>query len=242
MFLAASFERASQKPHFDARHPGRYARQMQLTHLVFDLDNTLYPPTLGVVERVDALINRFMIERLGMTPQAANDARARYREEHGTTLNGLMIHHQVVPDDYLEHVHAIEVEDLLQPDAALLAMLESLPQRKVVLTNGSAAHAERVLARLGVRGCFGNIFSLERVAYVPKPFPAAFEAVLGALGAAPERCLVIDDRSDNLHTAHALGMRTLLVGSAAMSAGAAIDFALASVLDLPDVLGAAVVT
>jgi len=205
-------------------------------HLIFDLDNTLYPPTLGVVERVDALINGFMIDRLGMTPEAANATRARYREEHGTTLSGLMLHHHVVADEYLAHVHAIEIEDLVQPDAALLAMLDGLPQRKVVFTNGSACHAERVLGRLGVRHCFAEVFSLERVDYVPKPLRAAFESVLGALGAPAAHCLVIDDQLDNLRTARALGMRTVLVDPGPAAPDEETDFTIVSVLDLPRVL------
>jgi putative hydrolase of the HAD superfamily len=212
---------------------------VRLSHLIFDLDNTLYPPTLGVVERVDALIDHFMIERLGMTRETARAMRARYRDEHGTTLSGLMIHHQVEPDEYLAHVHAIAIEELLEPNPALHAMLERLPQPKAIFTNASAAHAERVLVRLGVRACFGEIFSLERVAYVPKPFPAAFTSVLTAIGAPPARCLVVDDRADNLRTARALGMRTMLVGAAAPPSGAEVDFAVPSVLDLEGALPAA---
>jgi putative hydrolase of the HAD superfamily len=212
---------------------------VELTHLVFDLDNTLYAPEVGVVERVDALITRFIVERFGIDADAANALRARYRDEHGTTLNGLMAHHDVSADDFLEHVHAIELDDLLAPDTALLAMLEALPQRKIVFTNGSALHAERVLARLGVRPCFHDVFSLERVAYIPKPLPAAFESVLRAIDARPERCLLIDDRHDNLRTARRLGMRTMLVGSAAAPPDLAVDFAAASVLALPDLLAAA---
>jgi len=68
-----------------------------LTHLIFDLDNTRYPPSRGVVERVDARISHFMIDRLGMTPARAGTLRARYRDAHGTTLNGLMLPHGVAP-------------------------------------------------------------------------------------------------------------------------------------------------
>jgi putative hydrolase of the HAD superfamily len=212
---------------------------VRISHLIFDLDNTLYPPTRGVVERVDVLIDRFMIERLGMTHATARAVRAHYRNEHGTTLNGLMIHHQVAPDDYLAYVHAIEIEDLLDPDPALHTMLDHLPQPKVIFTNASQEHAERVLNRLGVRGCFRDIFSLERVAYVPKPFPGAFASLLTAIGAPPPCCLVVDDRTDNLRTARALGMRTALVGAAAPSAGVEADFAVPSVLDLERALPAA---
>jgi putative hydrolase of the HAD superfamily len=222
---------------FDGRHRARYARRVELTHLIFDLDNTLYPPSLGVVERVDALINRFMVERLAMPLETAARVRARYRNEHGTTLNGLMLHHGIEPDEFLAHVHAIDVEELVRPDAALLAMLESLPQQKIVFTNGSAGHAERVLACLGVRGCFAEVFSLERVAYVPKPSPQAFATVLAAIAAAPPRCLVVDDRVDNLVTARAIGTRTMLVGAAALPPDA-VDFVVASVLELPDALAA----
>jgi putative hydrolase of the HAD superfamily len=206
---------------------------MSLTHLICDLDNTLYPPSRGVVERVDALINRFMIERLGMAPDVAATLRARYRDAYGTTLNGLMLHHAIAPDDYLEAVHAIAVEELLDPDPALATMLATLPHRKAIFTNGSAAHAERVLACLGVRAHFVDVFSLECVAYVPKPDQAAFEIVLERLGARAAECAFVDDRIDNLATARALGMRTILVGDART---AGVDHAIPSILDLAAVL------
>jgi putative hydrolase of the HAD superfamily len=164
---------------------------LPFTHLIFDLDNTLYPPSRGVVERVDTRITEFMVDRLGLAFEDASALRARYRDAHGTTLNGLMLHHQIEPDEYLDCVHAISVEDLLTPDPALATMLAALPQEKIVFTNGSLTHAERVLACLDVRAHFAAVFSLERVAYVPKPERAAFEAVLAALGGAGVAFLII---------------------------------------------------
>jgi putative hydrolase of the HAD superfamily len=208
---------------------------MAPTHLIFDLDNTLYPPSRGVVERVYDRINRFLTERLGMAPDVAATLRARYRDDYGTTLNGLMRHHAIEPDDYLEAVHEIAVEELLTPDHALQAMLALLPHQKVVFTNGSAAHAERVLTCLAVRRHFRDVFSLERVAYVPKPERAAFETVLATLDVSAAACLFLDDRPDNLATARALGMRTVLVGDR-FEAEPWLDGAIASVLELPALL------
>ncbi len=208
---------------------------MAPTHLIFDLDNTLYPPSRGVVERVDDRINRFMTERLGMPSDLAATLRARYRDAYGTTLNGLMRHHGIEPDDYLEAVHAIAVEELLAPDDALQGMLGLLPHRKIVFTNGSAAHAERVLACLAVRHHFHDVFSLERVAYVPKPERAAFETVLATLGVPAAACVFLDDRPDNLATGRALGMRTVLVGDR-FEVEPWHDGAIASVLELPALL------
>ena len=128
------------------------------THVIFDLDNTLYPPHRGVVERVDVLITRFVRERLGLDDDTAGALRRRYYTEYGTTLAGLMRHHDVLPDEYLAAVHAIDVDALLEPDPALRAMLLALPYTRVVFTNGSALHATRVLGRLGVTDCFAGIW------------------------------------------------------------------------------------
>jgi putative hydrolase of the HAD superfamily len=209
-----------------------------ITELVLDLDNTLYPADRGVVERVDAAIVRFMTDDLGMELAVAHETRARYRDAYGTTLHGLMRHHDVDPDAYLARIHAIEIDDVLAPDAALRALLEALPQRKSVLTNGAAVHATRVLDRLGLRPCFAEVFSLERTAYVPKPEPGAFRTVLAALGAAPGDCLFADDRPDNCRTARALGMRTALVGPTGGGGDAAIDVRIASIHELPAALAA----
>ena len=224
---------------FDAPPGGRYPAGVGVSHLIFDLDDTLYPPSAGVVGRVHVLISEFMVERLGMDLDEADALRARYRAELGTTLNGLMRYHGVQPDQFLAHVHAIDIEGLLAPDADLRAMLQTLPHEKIIFTNGSRPHAERVLARLGVRDCFADVFSLESVGYVPKPQPAAFTHVLGALGVAPARCLVIDDRLDNLLAAAGLGTRTLWVaGDGARDGAAGIDAAIGSVLEMPAALAA----
>lgn len=209
---------------------------MSFAQLIFDLDNTLYPASRGVVERVDARINHYLVERLGMAVDVAGSLRARYRDAYGTTLNGLMRHHAVDPDDYLTTVHEIGVEELLSADAALGAMLTALPQPKAVFTNGSAGHAERVLSCLGIRSHFAQVFSLESVAYVPKPERIAFETVLARLGVDGPACVFVDDRTDNLATARALGMRTVLVGERASTSEVPVDGAIASIHDLASLL------
>ncbi len=187
------------------------SRENPLTHLIFDLDDTLYAPNLGVVQRVNARIDLFIREHLGLVGADVDTLRERYRLEHGTTLHGLMLHHRIEPDVYLADVHAIELDDVLAPDPRLNAILARLPYENIVFTNGSAAHAERVLDRLAIRERFAGVFSLDRVGYVPKPRPEAFQTVLDALGIEAEHCMFIDDHPDNLDTARALGMRTVLV-------------------------------
>jgi putative hydrolase of the HAD superfamily len=206
------------------------------THVIFDLDNTLYPPDRGVVERVDVLITRFVAERLCIDTGAASALRARYYADYGTTLAGLMRHHDVAPDDYLAAVHAVDIEALLEPDPVLRAMLLGLPYTRVLFTNGSVRHAERVLARLGVTDCFAEVFGLERVAYVPKPHSDAFRSVLSTLGAAAAECVFVDDRLDSILAAARLGMTTVLVDHGASCEDARVPLRVASVMEVPDVL------
>src|SRR6267378_289747 len=51
---------------FDGLRRCRYAAEVHISHLIFDLDDTLYPPSRGVVARVHGLISEFMVERLGI--------------------------------------------------------------------------------------------------------------------------------------------------------------------------------
>lgn len=206
------------------------------THVIFDLDNTLYPPDRGVVERVDVLITGFVVERLGLDAAAANALRRRYYADYGTTLAGLMRHHDVPPDEYLAAVHAIDIEALLEPDPALRAMLLGLPFTRVLFTNGSLLHAERVLARLGITDCFAEVFGLERVDYVAKPSAMAFRRVLGTLGASPAECVLVDDRLDTVLAAGRLGLTTIHVDHGVPRDDPEIRFRVASVMDVPAVL------
>src|SRR2546428_227563 len=92
--------------------------------LLLDVDNTLYPPSRGVVERVDALINRYLIERVGIDAAQVDDIRRRLWSDYGTTLHGLMHGRGIDPHDYLRFVHAIELGELLAPDPPLGSVLE----------------------------------------------------------------------------------------------------------------------
>jgi len=65
---------------------------------VFDLDNTLYPRTCDLFAQVDTLITQYMMDVTGMEKVAARRLQKDYYRDHGTTLNGLMLHHDVDPD------------------------------------------------------------------------------------------------------------------------------------------------
>ena len=96
--------------------------------ILFDLDNTLYPPERELFSLIDVRINRYMQEVAGIPAAAVDGLRRRYWAEYGVTLGGLIRHHGVDPEDYVEYVHDVDVERRLTPDAGLRIALQALPR------------------------------------------------------------------------------------------------------------------
>jgi len=181
-----------------------------VTDWVFDLDNTLYPARCNLFSQVDRRIGLFIEGLLGLEQAAARDLQKRYFREHGTSLRGLMTHHKVDPHAFLHFVHEIDVTPV-PPSPALEAALAALPGRKFIFTNGSVAHAERVMARLGVAHHFEGVFDIVAADFQPKPDPASYRSLIARHGIDPARAAMIEDLPRNLRPAAALGMTTVLV-------------------------------
>ncbi len=203
---------------------------------IFDLDNTLYPPEVPLWRAVDDRIELFVREKLGVDGAEARSIRKDYLGEYGTTLRGLMQHHNVAPGEYLEFVHDVPIPDLVPPRADLGDMLAALPGRSVVFTNGSESYAQRVLQALGVEDAFVAIYGIEFMEYIAKPFPFAYAKLLRESGVTGAESLFCEDRHENLLPALDLGMFTVWVGGREgdSQAHAVVE----DVCDLPSVLPA----
>lgn len=187
---------------------------MRLHRTIFlDLDDTLYPSSSGIWDAIGLRINAYIEERLGISSDRVGSLRDEYFRSYGTTLNGLVANYHIDPRDYLAYVHDLPLEDRLQPDPDLRQMLETLPQKKVVLTNASREHAARVLDLLGVRHTIDRVIDILDLELTNKPRPEAFRRAQ-ALAKEPKAtaCLVADDSIRNLLAAAGLGMTTVLVG------------------------------
>ena len=180
-------------------------------HWVFDLDNTLYPPECEFMALVEGRINAFVARESGLPADEAMALQKRYLHEHGTTLAGLMAYHDIDPHRFLDEVHDVSL-DCLTPDPELRAGLQRLPGRRLVFTNGSARHAERVLERLAIADLFDDVFHLEAADLIPKPDPRTFARMIERHGVAPRAAAFFEDTERNLAPAAELGMTTVLVG------------------------------
>jgi len=190
------------------------AHTVDLTYIdtwLFDLDNTLYPPSSGYILAIEGRIRDYFVRLTGLPPDEAWGVQKRYLEEHGSALPGLIEHHDADPHDFLRDVHDVPL-DLLTPDPELRTALQRLPGRRLVFTNGSQWHAERVLERLGIADLFDEVFHTEAAGMIAKPDPRAFDALIAAHAVTPATTAFFEDRAVNLAPAAALGMTTVLVG------------------------------
>lgn len=177
---------------------------------VFDLDNTLYPRATNLFHQVDERIRKYVCRLLNVEEAEAERIQKTFYREHGTTLRGLMLRHNVDPDDFLNFVHDID-HSAVKPDPALGEALLRLPGKKYIFTNGSRRHAEKVAERLGFHTHFSDIFDIIAANLVPKPEREPYDRFVGKFGVEPRRAAMFEDLTRNLVVPKAVGMTTVLV-------------------------------
>jgi putative hydrolase of the HAD superfamily len=180
---------------------------------VFDLDNTLYPPSCNLFAQIDVKMRAFISELLNVDGNEAYRLQKQYYRDHGTTLAGLMVLHGVEPQRFLNFVHDIDVS-VVPPNPTLAIALERLPGRRLVFTNGTVAHAARVLNQIGIHDHVEDIFDIVHADFIPKPKRETFERFVRNHEINPTRAAMFEDLDRNLAPAHELGMTTVLVRAA----------------------------
>lgn len=203
------------------------------TTLLFDLDDTLYESSTGIWQAIRERIGLYMHIRLGLEWDTIPTLRANLFNTYGTTLRGLIALYDVDPQDYLDFVHDIPMQDYLKPDPQLGKMLSTYPQKKVIFTNADRNHAYRVLKALEILPLFEKIIDIHDIDPHCKPMPEAFSKAVSLAESDPARCIMLDDSQSNLATARSLGMGTIRVGSTQLSWD--YDECIPRIQDLPDV-------
>ncbi len=112
------------------------------------------------------------------------------------------------PDLYREHLYAA-FHDELTPVDGVTAAIDALEVPTCVASSGTH---EKMALTLGLTGLLdrfdGRIFSTTEVAN-GKPAPDLFLHAAERMGAAPERCVVVEDSRSGVEAARAAGMRAL---------------------------------
>lgn len=204
---------------------------MPISTVLFDLDNTLYPASSGLMKGIDVRINAYVMNLLGISEAESQQLRKKYYAEYGTTLHGLQRNYAVDPDHYLSYVHDVAIESFLASDAELNHLLSELRAVKAIFTNSPEPYARRVLRVLGIEPHFTEVFDIRFANFTPKPHPVAYQRVLDALAVAGDATILVEDTHSNIPPARALGMTTILVGDATNISDPRADYVVPDVLE-----------
>ena len=68
---------------------------------LFDLDDTLFEASGGMLHKIHLLMNEYMCRELGMEWEEASALRRHYWSVYGATFLGLWRHHGIDPRDFL---------------------------------------------------------------------------------------------------------------------------------------------
>ncbi|MEM8790912.1 MAG: pyrimidine 5'-nucleotidase [Pseudomonadota bacterium] len=177
---------------------------------IFDLDNTLYDPGLGLMDQISERMHGFVMRELKMTLREAEIFCDESWRNHGITMRALVQDHGIDPDAFLSETHDIDYSRVT-PRPGLREAIAGLDGRKIVHTNGARAHALEVLDRLHLTSEFDAVWAIEDLDYTPKPDAAAHDRVIAAHGIAPARAVMFEDTPHNLKVPKARGMTTILV-------------------------------
>ena len=168
-----------------------------IKNILFDCDGVLYQDLEAVFGQVSKKMTEYISKKLNIDLIKAKELQTNYFHKYNTSLNGLMIHHDIPPREFLDYVHDIDLS-FLEKDKTLRYELEKIKLNKYVFTNGSKEHVKNITTHLGIDDQFDGIFDIVDAEYHPKPEAKAFDLMVQKFKIDPNETLYIEDIAKNL--------------------------------------------
>ena len=179
-----------------------------IKNILFDCDGVLYQDLESVFGQVSKKMTEYISRKLNVDLIKAKELQTNYFHKYNTSLNGLMIHHDIPPEEFLKYVHDIDLS-FMKKDKLLREELEKLNIKKFVFTNGSKEHVKNITEHLGVEDLFDGIFDIVDAEFHPKPEAKAFDLMVKKFNIEPKETIYIEDIAKNLSIAKARGSTTV---------------------------------
>ena len=94
-----------------------------IKNILFDCDGVLYQDLEAVFGQVSKKMTEYISKKLNLDLKVAKELQRSYFHKYDTSLNGLMIHHDIPPKEFLDYVHDIDLS-FLEKDQTLRKELE----------------------------------------------------------------------------------------------------------------------
>ena len=168
-----------------------------IKNILFDCDGVLYQDLEAVFGQVSKKMTEYISKKLNIDLIKAKELQTNYFHKYNTSLNGLMIHHDIPPREFLDYVHDIDLS-FLEKDKTVRYELENIKLNKYVFTNGSKEHVKNITTHLGIDDQFDGVFDIVDAEYHPKPEAITFDLMVQKFKIDPNETLYIEDIAKNL--------------------------------------------
>lgn len=186
---------------------------MKIEHIIFDMDNTLYPSTgamdAGITQRMLECVMKFF----NCSFEEAVEIRKSRIKNFSTTLEWLRNEGMSDVEAFFSYVHPENEADEVEFDPNLKPLLNSIKLPKIICTNAPKEHALRVLTKLDVLDCFDNICDIRTFNFLGKPYASAYRKALEIANANIDNSIFLDDMVKYTDGWEALGGTAVLVGN-----------------------------
>jgi len=179
-----------------------------IKNILFDCDGVLYQDLEAVFGQVSKKMTEYISNKLNISLIKAKELQTNYFHKYNTSLNGLMIHHDIPPKEFLKYVHDIDLS-FMKKDLTLREELKKLNTKKFVFTNGSKEHVKNITQHLGIDDLFDGIFDIVDAEFHPKPEAKAFDLMVKKFNINPNETVYIEDIAKNLSIAKKRGSTTV---------------------------------
>ena len=103
-----------------------------IKNILFDCDGVLYQDLESVFGQVSKRMTKYISNKLKINLIDAKKLQKNYFYKYNTSLNGLMIHHDIPPLEFLKYVHDIDLS-FMQKDGILRSEIEKLNLKNLFL-------------------------------------------------------------------------------------------------------------
>ena len=179
-----------------------------IKNILFDCDGVLYQDLEAVFGQVSKRMTQYISKKLKIDLKEAKELQTNYFHKYNTSLNGLMIHHDIPPTEFLQFVHDIDLS-FMEKDLVLREEIKKLDLRKFVFTNGSKEHVKNITTHLGIDDLFDDVFDIVDADYHPKPAAKAFDLMVNKFDINPKETIYIEDIAKNLSIGKERGATTV---------------------------------
>ncbi len=215
-----------------------------IKNLLFDLDNTLYPASSKMDKGITNRMIQFCAQFFGISMAEATQRRKEALKKYVSTLEWLKAGGLTSEgiEAYFSAVHPKDEINELEENPKLRPLLESIHQKKAILTNSPKEHAEHVLDFFGIRDLFlPQISDIRANGFLGKPFDIAYKNALKIVGGTVEDTIFLDDYPPYVEGFAKIGGKAVLVGRNEWDSRRATLFSgkifrIDSIFDFPDFL------